>query len=109
MRANQHSRQSLARTLKLQQLAIFEKVVQAGSILAASHELAMTQPAVSKAVQELERHLGAPLFVRGKRGVALSEFGLEFERHAKSMLGELRHLADGLNAWQSGATGRVVV
>jgi DNA-binding transcriptional LysR family regulator len=104
-----HSRHSLARTLKLQQLVIFEKVVQSGSILAASRELAMTQPAVSKAIHELERRLGGTLFVRGKRGVVLSEFGLEFEQHAKSMLADLRHLADGLNAWQSGASGQLIV
>ena len=38
-----HSRLSLARRLRLQQLAVFEKVVEAGSILAASDALAMTR------------------------------------------------------------------
>jgi hypothetical protein len=85
-----HSRLSLARRLRLQQLAVFEKVVEAGSILAASNELAMTQPAVSKSIQELERHLQAPLFVRGKRGMTLTDFGIDFEPHAKTMLAELR-------------------
>jgi len=107
--ARPHSRQSLARTLKLQQLAVFEKVIEAGSILSASRELAMTQPAVSKAIHELERHLEAALFVRGKQGVVLTEFGREFEKHAKTMLAELRHLADGLNAWQTGTAGQVIV
>jgi DNA-binding transcriptional LysR family regulator len=104
-----HSRLSLARRLRLQQLAVFEKVVESGSILAASRELAMTQPAVSKAIRELERQLGDLLFVRGKRGVALTEFGGLFERHTKAMLGELRYLAEDLNTWQSGASGHVVV
>ncbi len=104
-----HSRLSLTRVLKLQQLAVFEKVVEAGSLLAASRDLAMTQPAVSKVIHELERHLAAELFVRGKRGVALTEFGREFEPYAKSMLAELRHLADGLNAWHTGAAGQVIV
>lgn len=40
----EHSKLSLARRLKLQQLAIFEQVVNTGSILAASRELHMTQP-----------------------------------------------------------------
>lgn len=104
-----HSRLTLTRVLKLQQLAVFEKVVEAGSILAASRDLAMTQPAVSKVIHELERHLAAALFVRGKRGVALTDFGREFEPYAKSMLAELRHLADGLNAWHTGASGQVIV
>lgn len=105
----QHSRLSLARRLRLQQLAVFEKVVEAGSILAASNELAMTQPAVSKSIQELEAQLGGALFVRGKRGVALTEFGRLFEHHAKTLLAELRYLAEALNAAQSGTAGHVIV
>lgn len=87
----------------------FEQVVESGSILAASRELAMTQPAVSKSIHELEAQLGAPLFVRGKRGVSLTEFGRLFERHAKTMLAELRYLAEDLNAAQSGSAGHVIV
>jgi DNA-binding transcriptional LysR family regulator len=57
-----HSRQSLARRLRLQQLMIFEQVVASGSLLAAAGELAMTQPAVSKSIQELEAQVGGALF-----------------------------------------------
>lgn len=104
-----HSRDSLARRLRLQQIAVFQKVVEAGSILAASRELAMTQPAVSKSMRELEQQLGGVLFARGKRGVALTEFGSLFERYARTMLAEVRHLAEDLNDWQSGTAGHVVV
>lgn len=104
-----HSRLSLARRLRLQQLTVFEKVVEMGSILAASRELAMTQPAVSKSIHDLEQQLDGLLFVRGKRGVVLTEFGSLFERHAKTMLAELRYLAEDLNDWQSGASGHVIV
>lgn len=104
-----HSRLSLARRLRLQQLAVFEKVVEMGSILAASRELAMTQPAVSKSIHELEQQLDGLLFVRGKRGVVLTEFGSLFERHTKTLLAELRYLADDLNDWQTGISGHVIV
>ncbi|MDM0108397.1 LysR substrate-binding domain-containing protein [Variovorax sp. J22R24] len=104
-----HSRLSLARRLRLQQLAIFEKVVEAGSILAASRELAMTQPAVSKSIHELEQQLDGVLFVRSKRGVVLTEFGGLFQRHTKILMGELRYLAEDLNAWQAGTAGQVIV
>ena len=104
-----HSGPSLSRRLRLAQLMVFEKVIETGSILAASGELAMTQPAVSKSMRELEQQLGAPLFVRGKRGVVLTEFGQLFARHARAMLAGLQDMADGLNAWHGGATGRVVV
>jgi len=104
-----HSRQSLARRLRLQQLMVFEQAVASGSLLAAAGELAMTQPAVSKSIQELEAQVGGALFVRGKRGVALTEFGRRFEPHAASVLAELRQLAETLNATQAGTRGQVVV
>lgn len=109
MAGTTHTRLSLSRTLKLQQLSVFEKVVESGSFVAASHALAMTQPAVSKSVHELERHLGEVLFVRGNKGVTLTDFGVAFQHHAMSILAELRRLADGLNAWHTGASGRVIV
>lgn len=104
-----HSRQSLARRLRLQQLMVFERAVASGSLLAAAGELAMTQPAVSKSIQELEAQVGGALFVRGKRGVALTELGQRFEPHAASMLAELRQLAETLNAAHAGTRGQVVV
>ncbi|MCL4696776.1 MAG: LysR family transcriptional regulator, partial [Burkholderiaceae bacterium] len=109
VRAPDHTPRSLARRLRLQQFAIFEQVVEAGSILAASRELALTQPALSKAIHELEQHLGGALFARGKRGVALTEFGQLFERRAKALMSELRYMAEDINAWQSGSAGHVVV
>lgn len=69
----------------------------------------MTQPAVSKSMQELEARLGGALFARGKRGVTLTELGRLFERHAKTLIGGLRHLAEDLNASQSGTAGNVIV
>lgn len=109
MGSTRRLRLSLARSLKLHQLAVFERVAESGSIIAASRELAMSQPAVSKSLHELERHLGEPLFVRGNRGVALTPFGVAFEHHAKAMLAELRRLGDGIDAWQTGGSGRVAV
>ena len=104
-----HSGTSLARRLRLQQLLIFSKVVEATSVLAAARELAMTQPAVTKSIQDLENQLGAKLFLRGKNGMRLTEFGRIFEDHAKIMLSQLRYLAEDLNAWKSGTAGHVIV
>jgi len=105
----QFSKLSLARRLRLQQLAIFDKVVATGSLLAASRDLHMTQPALSKAVQELEEHLGQALFVRTRRGVELTDFGRMLHAHCGSMLAGLRLLADDLNAWKAGVSGQVIV
>ena len=41
----------------------------------AAERLHMTQPALSLAIQQLERHVGVSLLARSRRGVALTEAG----------------------------------
>lgn len=102
------SKQSLARRLKLQQLAIFDRVLACGSLLAAARELHMTQPAVSKSIQELEEHFGQALLIRSRRGVQPTDFGLMLHSHSQALLADLRFLADDLNSWNAGVSGKVV-
>lgn len=103
------SKQALARRLKLQQLAIFEQVLASGSISAASRELHMTQPAISKAIHELEEHFGQALLTRSTRGVQPTAFGSVLRKHCHSLMAGLRLLADDLNAWNEGVSGKVMV
>lgn len=103
------SKQGLARRLKLQQLAILEQVLASGSISAASRQLHMTQPAISKAIQDLEEHFGQPVLARSVRGVHPTDFGTMLLRHSETLMAELRHLAEDLNAWEAGVSGKVMV
>jgi DNA-binding transcriptional LysR family regulator len=52
----------------------------------AAARLFLTQQALSKRIQRLEHSLGEPLFVRGTRGVELTEAGHRFLPHAKALL-----------------------
>ena len=61
--------------VKLEQYRIFYKVAMCGSFTAAAEELFLTQSAVSQAVRSLENGLGVELFIRGKRGVELTQEG----------------------------------
>ncbi|MCP8687601.1 helix-turn-helix domain-containing protein [Marinobacterium sedimentorum] len=47
----------------------------AGSLQAATRQLHITQPALSKAVKELENQYGVSLFDRSARGITLTPYG----------------------------------
>src|SRR5262249_51830476 len=62
-------------SMNLNHLAIFHAVAEAGSMTRGAELLAISQPAVSKQVQELENALGVHLFDRIGRRVRLSQAG----------------------------------
>jgi DNA-binding transcriptional LysR family regulator len=66
----------------LRQLRFFVAVSQTGSISRAARMLYMTQPAVTMALRNLERHVGVPLLKRHSRGVDLTPAGMAFVAHA---------------------------
>lgn len=63
---------------------IFYAVANTGNISRAAKELYISQPAISKSVQKLEESIGAQLFTRSSRGVALTPEGELLYDHVKS-------------------------
>ncbi|HYO66610.1 MAG TPA: LysR family transcriptional regulator [Archangium sp.] len=61
--------------LDLNLLRVFVVVAEAGSVTEAANRLYLTQPAVSAALRRLTSAVGAPLFVRAGRGLALTTRG----------------------------------
>lgn len=86
------------RRLRLRDLETLVAVVQAGGMRKASVELHLSQPAVSKAMRELEDALGLKLLERGRRGVEATPFGAALVRRSKALIDDvqtaLRELAD---------------
>ena len=71
------------------QFEVFLAVARAGSFRAAAETLHLSQPALSQHVAELERELGARLFDRLGRRVALTEAGRILEDHAQRIFATL--------------------
>jgi DNA-binding transcriptional LysR family regulator len=63
---------------------IFHSVAKAGNISHAAKQLFISQPAVSKAIQNLEEDLNTTLFTRSSRGVKLTEEGKLLYEHTKT-------------------------
>jgi LysR family glycine cleavage system transcriptional activator len=73
----------------LQAVRVFDAVARHMNFTKAADELNMTQSAVSYQVKLLESFIGAPLFVRQARGVALSEQGETVAPLVRRALGDL--------------------
>ncbi len=71
---------------------VFYVVAKKGNITKAAEELFISQPAVTQAIHSLESQIGAPLFIRAKKGVTLTE-------EAKVLF---RFVESGLNYLQNG-------
>lgn len=68
--------------IKFRHLRTFIEVARQKSVGKAADVLAVSQPAVTRTIGELERELGVSLFDRDGRGIRISRFGEVFLRHA---------------------------
>ena len=68
--------------MKIRHLQCFMEVARLGHVGRAADRLAVTQPAVSKTLRELEELLNVRLFTRGPKGLALTPLGEMFQHHA---------------------------
>ena len=80
----------------LEWVRVFEAAARLGSFTAAADELGLTQAAVSQRIRNLELRIGAQLFNRGPRGVALSTQGEAWLPHVQNALALLLHSAVNL-------------
>ncbi|MFD4841064.1 LysR substrate-binding domain-containing protein [Achromobacter sp. NPDC058515] len=104
-----HSVVSLSRKVKFYQLVVFDQIVTSGSLIKAAAALNLTQPSVTKIVQELEYHFKAPLLIRGHRGVTVTELGELVSRRLHYILAALCKLNDDVEAYHLGTSGGLLI
>ena len=93
----------------LEKLPHLVAAVECGSILAASRRLALSQPAVVRSLQKLEKALHLELLSRSRSGVVPTSQGAQVYEFAIQILGQLQQLAlDLLSAGES-MTGAVTI
>ena len=80
----------LRRRVKLRDLDTLIEVVRVGGIHKAAETLNLSQPAVSKAIAQLEETFGVPLLERSPKGVTPTPYGRALIRHGGAIFDQLR-------------------
>jgi DNA-binding transcriptional LysR family regulator len=73
-------------------------VADTGAITRASERLGITQPALSRRIQQLEQEFGAALLVRGRKGAVLSAIGELVEAEARVLVARYESLHARIDA-----------
>jgi DNA-binding transcriptional LysR family regulator len=97
----------IERRLKLQDLRVLMTVVQAGSMGKAAKQLGTSQPAISRAIADLEHMLGVTLLDRDSHGVEPTAFGRLVISRGVTVFDELRQTVSDIEFLSDPATGDV--
>jgi len=84
--------------VEIDQVEAFVTIIRRGGFTRAATALHLSQPAVSRRLELLEREVGQPLFDRTRGGARLTEAGRTFLPHAEALLASMR---DGVAAVQA--------
>lgn len=95
------------KNLTLKQFRYFEALARHGHFGRASEVCAISQPALSMQIKELERSLGAVLFERGAKQVQLTAFGEDFALRVRPIVRSVDELGDMVRASRDQLMGRL--
>ena len=90
-------------------IRLFVRLVECGSFSAVGREEGIGQPAVSKQIGALERHLGAHLVLRTSRRVVITEAGQTFYESARQLVDDFDALESSVGDRQQSPRGLVRV
>lgn len=95
--------------LEVRQIRLVEALVEHGNFARAAKALSMTQPGLSKAIQNLEQNLGVRLFDRNNREVTPTVYGQHILRFGSNMLRDLAALERDLLLLKGNESGELII
>jgi DNA-binding transcriptional LysR family regulator len=95
--------------MKLQQIRYFIAVAERLSFSKAAQQLEVTVPPLSRQIHQLEDELGAQLFVRDRRRVALTDVGRQLLREANVLMAQADRVSECVRLAKKGETGLVSI
>lgn len=95
--------------MELSEIEAFVTITRVGGFTRAATILCVSQPAISRRVELLERELGAPLFERLPAGVRLTEAGRAFLPSAQQILAAMHDGAAAVRALEEEAEGCITL
>jgi DNA-binding transcriptional LysR family regulator len=84
-------------------------VAQAGGVTEGAALLGLSQPAVSRTLSMLEKRVGEPLFLKGRRPLQPTPLGRALADHGQVMLAASRKASEVVDSFRQGASGVVRV
>ena len=97
----------LGRRLRVRDLYVLSTVVKSGGIGKAARQLAMTQPAVSAAIANLEHMLGVRLLDRSPRGIEPTIYAYAMLKRSIAVFDELKQSVKDVESLADPATGEL--
>ena len=95
------------RRMRLRDLETLVTVVQAGGMRKAAGQLHLSQPAISKAIAELEDAVGLKLLERGRSGTEPTAFGAALVRRSEALIDDVREALRELSELADPEAGEV--
>lgn len=78
--------------MTLRWLKVFLAVAKHLNVTLASHDLHVTQPAISHQLKSLQDAIGAQLITKTRTGIVLTKTGVAFRRDAEAILSQLSEM-----------------
>lgn len=95
--------------MELRELKYFLEIARHNNISRAAETLYVTQPSLSRQMQNLEKEIGKPLFIRGSKKITLTETGVLLRKRAEELMELYEKTSAELSASENGICGEIHV